>query len=304
MFVQLGLIGCGLMGGSFALALKQAGLVQRVVGYSPSPASRSLALSLGVIDQAAESAAQAAEGADLVLIAVPVAATEASLRAIAPLLDASTLVMDVGSTKRDVVAAARAAMGDRLPCFVPAHPICGRELSGAAHAEASLYAGKKLILTPLPETSAQALAKAQALWAALGCQLSQMTPEAHDAAYAAVSHLPHLLAFAAMNALTSQSEGARYLPLAGSGFRDFTRIAGSEPAMWRDILLANRDEVLAQSALFRAQLQSLEDAVKNGDAALLQALITQASQARLHWPAGHSPASAAEVATPGNTTSD
>lgn len=285
MFKQLGLIGCGLMGSSLALALKRAGLVERVVGFSQTTATTDKARALGVIDSAASSAAEAARGADLVLISVPVAATLASLQAVAPMLSADTLVMDVGSTKRDVVAAARQALGDKLSCFVPAHPICGKEVSGVAHADVDLYAGKKLILTPLPETGEAQLAKARQLWLALTCELSTMTPEAHDAAYAAVSHLPHLLAFAAMNALASP-EGAKQLPLAGSGFRDFTRIAASEPVMWRDILLANRDEVLAQSALFKAQLQRLEDALHSGDAAQLQALITQASQARAQWQVG------------------
>lgn len=285
MFKQLGLIGCGLMGSSFALALKRAGLVQRVVGFSQTTATTDKARAMGVIDSAAASATEAARGADLVLISVPVGATLLSLQAIAPALNASTLVMDVGSTKRDVVAAARQALGDKLTCFVPAHPICGKEVSGVEHADADLYAGKKLILTPLRETRAEQLSQARQLWQALTCEVSDMTPEAHDAAYAAVSHLPHLLAFAAMNALVS-TEGAKQLPLAGSGFRDFTRIAASEPAMWRDILLANRDEVLAQSALFKAQLQQLEDALHSGDAVQLLTLIGQASRARAQWQAG------------------
>lgn len=285
MFKQLGLIGCGLMGSSFALALRRAGLVERVVGFSQTTATTDKARALGVIDGAAASAAEAAQGADLVLISVPVAATLRSLQAIAPVLSKSTLVMDVGSTKRDVVAAARQALGEKLACFVPAHPICGKEVSGVEHADVDLYVGKKLILTPLPETSAGQVAQARQLWQALRCEVSDMTPEAHDAAYAAVSHLPHLLAFAAMNALAAP-EGAKHLPLAGSGFRDFSRIAASEPAMWRDILLANRDEVLAQSALFKAQLQRLEDLMQSGDAAQLQALIAQASQARATWQAG------------------
>lgn len=289
MFKQLGLIGCGLMGSSFALALKRAGLVQRVVGFSQTVATTDKARDLGVIDSAAVSAAEAARGADLVLISVPVAATLQSLQAIAPMLSADTLVMDVGSTKRDVVAAARQALGDKFACFVPAHPICGKEVSGVEHADADLYAGKKLILTPLLETGAEQLTQARRLWQALTCEVSDMTPEAHDAAYAAVSHLPHLLAFAAMNALASPA-GAKHLPLAGSGFRDFSRIAASEPSMWRDILLANRDEVLAQSALFKAQLQQLENALHSGNAVQLQALITQASQARAQWQTARNPA--------------
>ncbi|MEY3872545.1 MAG: hypothetical protein RLZZ296_1540 [Pseudomonadota bacterium] len=280
MFEQLGLIGCGLMGSSFALALKRAGLVNRVVGFSPSRSTTTLALEMGVIDAIAGSAADAAAGADLVLLAVPVAATEATLRAIQPVIASTTLVMDVGSTKRDVVHAALQTLGNRLPCFVPAHPICGREVSGVQNALVDLYVGKKVILTPLPATSAVQLQQAGQLWTAMGSVVSEMSPQTHDAAYAAVSHLPHLLAFAMMNSLGAQAEGEQYLSLAGPGFRDFTRIAAAEPVMWRDILLANRDELLAQSRHFQASLQALEKLIETGDAASLQDSIRQASQAR------------------------
>jgi prephenate dehydrogenase len=283
MYQQLGLIGCGLMGSSFALALKRAGLVKRVVGFSPSSSTTTLALKMGVIDAIANSAAEAATGADLVLLAVPVAATEASLRAIQSVITNSTLVMDVGSTKRDVVNAALQALGDRLPCFVPAHPICGREVSGVQNALVDLYVGKKVILTPLPETAAVQLQQANQLWTALGCKVSEMSPQTHDAAYAAVSHLPHLLAFAMMNSLGAQAEGDQYLALAGPGFRDFSRIAAADPVMWRDIFLANRDELLAQSQRFQASLQALETLIAAGDATALQDSIRQASQARTDW---------------------
>ena len=292
MYAQLGLIGCGLMGSSFALALKRAGLVKRVVGYSPSSSSTELALKMGVIDAIAGSAAEAATGADLVLLAVPVAATEATLRAIQPVIANTTLVMDVGSTKRDVVHAALQTLGDRLPCFVPAHPICGREVSGVKNALVDLYVGKKVILTPLPETATVQLQQANQLWTALGCKVSEMSPQTHDAAYAAVSHLPHLLAFAAMNSLGAQAEGEQYLSLAGPGFRDFTRIAAADPVMWRDILLANRDELLAQSQRFQASLQALETLIAAGDATALQDSIRQASQARKNWQ--HTAAAAAK----------
>ena len=291
MFNQLGLIGCGLMGSSFALALKRAGLVKRVVGFSPSPATTALALKMGVIDSVATSAADAATGADLVLLAVPVAATRATLQTIASVIDSHTLVMDVGSTKQDVVLVARETLGQRLPCFVPAHPICGKEVSGVQHADVDLYAGNKVILTPLPETAPAQLALARQLWLALDTQVSQMNPAAHDAAYAAVSHLPHLLAFAMMNSLTAQAEGEQFMALAGSGFRDFTRIAASEPAMWRDILLANRDELLAQSRLFQQSLQALEQLITTGDAAQVHSAIRQASESRTRWAQSAGPSS-------------
>ncbi|MFN5941213.1 MAG: prephenate dehydrogenase, partial [Polaromonas sp.] len=247
MFEQLGLIGCGLMGGSFALALKRAGLVKRIVGYSKSPFTTERARQMGVIDVEAPSALLAVSGADIVLLAVPVSATEATFKAIRHLLTPNTLVMDVGSTKRDVVDAARRVLRDQVGCFVPAHPITGKEVSGVEHADANLYNGKQVILTPIECTFTAQLSKATSLWTALGCHVVQMSPQAHDAAYAAVSHLPHLIAFALMNSISGQSHGADYLSLAGPGFRDFTRIAASDPKVWRDILLANREELLAQS---------------------------------------------------------
>ena len=285
MFEQLGLIGCGLMGGSFALALKQAGLVRRVVGYSPSPRTLQRARELGVIDAEVPSAPLAVSGADLVLLAVPVAATEATLQAIQPQLGPHTLVMDVGSTKSDVVAAAYRALTDpaQLAGFVPAHPIAGKELAGVEHAEASLYQHRQVILTPLPETAPSQVERATELWQALGSRVRHMTPAAHDAAYATVSHLPHLLAFAAMNAIQAQPQAAEFLALAGPGFRDFTRIAASDPNIWRDILLANQTEVLAQAQHFRAALDALEHTLRADDGAALQQLIAQASTARAQW---------------------
>ena len=290
MFRQLGLIGCGLMGGSFALALKQAGLVERVVGYSQSPSSSELAQKMGVIDVAVPEAGLAALGSDLVLIAVPVSASEASFEALHPflesntlLLESNTLLMDVGSTKVDVVAAAERALGSSARLFVPAHPIAGKEVSGVEHADASLYAGKKVILTPTPITSESHLQKATELWKSLGCQVLTMRPEEHDAAFAAVSHLPHLLAFALVNAISQQPKGQQFLSLAGPGFRDFSRIAASEPRMWRDILLANRQKLLAQSRLFQHQLAALEDLIANADAEGLERLIAQASNTRAEW---------------------
>ena len=286
MFKQLGLIGCGLMGGSFALALRQAGLVQRVVGYSQSPGSSQRALQLGVIDEAVPEAGLVATGSDLVLLAVPVSASEASFEALHsfhPFLHPELLVMDVGSTKGDVVAAAERALGAQASQFVPAHPIAGKEVSGVEHADASLYAGKKVILTPTHVTSESHLQKAKQLWKSLGCQVVTMRPEEHDAAFAAVSHLPHLLAFALINAISQQPKGQQFLSLAGPGFRDFSRIAASEPRMWRDILLANRQELQAQIHLFRHQLAALENLIANADAEALERLIAQASSTRAEW---------------------
>jgi len=286
MFNQLGVIGCGLMGGSFALALKRAGLVKRVIGYSKSPSTTEKARQLGVIDQAAESALLAVSGSDIVLIAVPVAATEATFKAIRHLVEPGVLVMDVGSTKRDVVDAARRVLKERVPSFVPAHPIAGKEVAGIAHADAALYSGRQVILTPLPQTTPELVQKATDCWAAIGAQVLRMTPENHDAAFGAVSHLPHLLAFAYFNAVTHQPAGRDFLSLAGPGFRDFTRIAASDPTVWRDILMSNREEILKQTQRFRHALDAMEHVMKSGNAEALEDLIRKASEARGGWHMG------------------
>jgi prephenate dehydrogenase len=286
MFNQLGLIGCGLMGGSFALALKRGRLVKRVVGYSKSPSTTERARKLGVIDIAAESALLAVAGSDIVLIAVPVAATESTLKAIRHLVEPGVLVMDVGSTKRDVVDAARRVLRERIASFVPAHPIAGKELAGIQHADATLYANRQVIITPLPQTAAELVQKATDVWSAIGAQVLKMTPENHDAAFAAVSHLPHLLAFAYFSAVVNQPAGRDYLSLAGPGFRDFTRIAASSPETWRDILVANREEVLKQSQRFRQALEALERAMREGNADALEDLIRGPAEGRAQWQMG------------------
>lgn len=283
MFEQLGLIGCGLMGSSFALALKRAGLVKRVVGYSKSPSTMERARQMGVIDVEAASALMAVSGADMVLLAIPVSATEATFKAIRHLVTPNTLIMDVGSTKSDVVDAARRILQGNVGSFVPCHPIAGKEVSGVEHADVNLYKGKQVILTPSEDTFTVQLQKASDVWNALGCHVVKMSPKAHDAAYAAVSHLPHLLAFALISAIGGQEHGKDYLSLAGPGFRDFTRIAASDPQMWRDILIANREELLAQSKIFQKTLQSFEQLISSGSGDALQALIRQASESRAHW---------------------
>jgi prephenate dehydrogenase len=283
MFEQLGLIGCGLMGGSFALAMKKAGLVKRVVGYSKSPSTTERARQMGVIDVEAPSALMAVSGADIVLLAVPVSATEASFKAIKHLITPNMLIMDVGSTKRDVVDASRRVLKEHAGVFVAAHPITGKEVSGVEHADPDLYFGKQVILTPTERTQVVQLKKAVDLWTALGCQVLQMSPEAHDAAYAAVSHLPHLIAFALMNAITDQPNGKDYLSLAGPGFRDFTRIAASDAHMWRDVLMANRQELLAQSKLFQKAMMNLEQMIMRDEVESLEAEIDKASLTRAQW---------------------
>ena len=288
MFNQLGVIGCGLMGGSFALALKRAGLVKRVIGYSKSPSTTDKAKQLGIIDQAAESALLAVAGSDIVLIAVPVAASEATFKAIRHLVEPGVLFMDVGSTKRDVVDAARRVLKERVVSFVPAHPIAGKEAAGISHADATLYNGRQVILTPLPQTLPELVQKATDVWAAIGSQVLRMTPENHDAAFAAVSHLPHMLAFAYFNSVAKQPAGRDYLSLAGPGFRDFTRIAASDAAVWRDILMSNREEIIKQAQRFRHTLDAMEHVIRSGNVEALEDLIRSASEARAGWHMGSS----------------
>ena len=283
MFEQLGLIGCGLMGGSFALALKRAGLVKRVVGYSKSPSTTERARNMGVIDVEAPSALLAVSGADIVLIAVPVAATEATFKAIKHLVTPQMLIMDVGSTKREVIDAGRRALREQIGSFVPTHPIAGKEVAGVENADADLYVGKQVILTPIERTLTAQLQKAVDVWTGLGCRVVQMSPEAHDAAFAAVSHLPHLISFALMNAIGGQSKGQEFLTLAGPGFRDFTRIAASDPHVWRDIMISNREELLAQTKIFKRNLETLELMISSSNADALETLIDQASLARANW---------------------
>ena len=222
-------------------------------------------------------------GADIVLIAVPVASTEATFKSIKHLVTPTMLIMDVGSTKRDVVDAGRRSLREQIGCFVPAHPIAGKEISGVENADADLYAGRQVVLTPIDRTNGVQLQQAIDVWAALGCRVVKMTPETHDAAFAAVSHLPHLIAFALMNAIGGQPLGKDFLSLAGPGFRDFTRIAAGDPTMWRDVMLSNREELLEQSKIFQRNLHALELMIANGNGDALLEQFESASTARANW---------------------
>jgi len=222
-------------------------------------------------------------GADIVLLAVPVAATEATFKAIRHLVTKDMLLMDVGSTKRDVIDSARRVLREQVGSFVPCHPIAGKEASGVEHADADLYQGKQVILTPIDRTDPAHVEKAVKVWEGLNCKVVKMLPEAHDSAFAAVSHLPHLIAFALINGIGTQKQGTEFLSLAGPGFRDFTRIAASEPKMWRDILLANRQELLQQSKIFQETLAAMEKMIENGEGEALEGLIEQASHTRANW---------------------
>ncbi|KKW68065.1 prephenate dehydrogenase [Lampropedia cohaerens] len=283
MYNQMGLIGCGLMGGSLALALKRAGLVKQVVGYSKSPSTTAKARQLGVIDVEAKSAMQACAGAELIVLAVPVAATGETFKTIRQFVQPDVLTMDLGSTKQDVVQAAEKQLGWNAQYFVPAHPIAGKEVAGVEHADATLYHGAKVVLTPTPATAIDKVEQAQALWKALGSHVFILSALEHDSVLAAVSHLPHLLAFAYVNSLLGRDESERLLRLAGPGFRDFSRIAAGDATLWRDVLLANRVEIAGRLRELVLSLQQFQRAMHAGDADALEALIRKASVARSQW---------------------
>ncbi|NWG87746.1 MAG: prephenate dehydrogenase/arogenate dehydrogenase family protein [Hydrogenophilaceae bacterium] len=280
---RLVIVGVGLIGGSFALALRQVGQVRHIVGVGRSQANLRAALQQGVIDEVADSAATAVRGADLVLLAVPVGAMPALLREIAPHLPADCIVTDVGSTKQDVVAAAKAGLADQFKQFVPGHPIAGAENSGVAAARGDLYQGRQVVLTPLAENNAAAVERIAALWRACGAEVAQMSAETHDRIFAAVSHLPHLAAFALVDDLAGRTDADTYFRYAGSGFRDFTRIAGSHPEMWRDIALANREALLTELEAYIAELELIRGLLARGDAAGLEAVFQRASRTRKDW---------------------
>lgn len=282
-FEKLALIGCGLIGGSFSLALKKGGFVKQVSGTSASRSSCETALDMGVIDEIAASSQEAVQGADLVLIAVPVFSIARVLTKIAAHLSSNALVMDVGSSKSMVAREASLALGERYANFVPAHPIAGKELNGVKHAEASLFENHKTILTPTLQSRAELITKAQTVWEMTGAKVSIMTAAEHDQALAAISHLPHLIAFAAVNALQAQSQRELFLDMAGPGFRDFSRIAASSPEVWLDIFLSNKDPVLSQLQEFKRALYAFEDRLQSDDSSAISQLIDQASQVRKHW---------------------
>jgi prephenate dehydrogenase len=286
LFERVAVIGVGLIGGSFALAMKQAKACAQIVGFGRNPRNTKLALERGVVDAVAENLAEAARGADLVLLAIPVAQYPAALAALAPVLSAATLVTDAGSTKCDVVAAARAGLADKLGQFVPAHPIAGAEMSGVAAATVDLFRGKKAVLTPLAESSPQAVERVAAAWQACGAHIHRMSPEEHDAVFAAVSHLPHLLAYALVHELAGRKNSAQLFGYAAGGFRDFTRIASSHPEMWRDICVANRDALLAELRAYMQELEAVRTMLAAADATGLEALFTAARDARNRWLSG------------------
>ncbi|MDQ5888639.1 MAG: prephenate dehydrogenase/arogenate dehydrogenase family protein [Neisseriaceae bacterium] len=280
---KLVVIGVGLIGGSFALALKRAGLVNTVTGVGRSPANLDTALRLGVVDEICVDPASAVVDADMVLLAVPVGQMAGVMAAIAPALPEYAVVSDAGSTKQDVVALARQFLPQHLPRFVPAHPIAGAEKSGAEAALVDLYYNKNLVITALSENTADAIKRVRDLWLACGARIREMTPAEHDGVFAAVSHLPHLLAFALVDEIAAKPNAEQCFRFAASGFRDSTRIASSSPEMWRDISLANRNALLEELQQYQQQLTRLQMLLANADGEGMLAMFTRARDARNHW---------------------
>ena len=282
-FRKVVIFGVGLIGGSFSLALRKAGALGEVVGFGRSTATLEQAKHLGILDRIGQDVAQEMCDADIVLLATPVAQMTDIFTRIAPHLGAHTLVSDGGSTKSDVVAAARAHLGNKIGQFIPAHPIAGAEKSGAAAALADLYQGKKVVLTPLPENSKESVARIRKAWEICGAVVSELTPQQHDTVFAAVSHLPHLLSFALVHDLAQRDNRDQLLSFAASGFRDFTRIAASSPEMWRDISLANREALLLEVKRYADELCVVYQALQNNDAAKLEEIFSLAREVRSAW---------------------
>ena len=285
-FERVAVIGVGLIGGSFALALKRAGACASVVGVGRNPDNMRVAKERGIVDSVEADVAVAVRDADLVLVATPVAQFPELFARIVPSLAPSALVMDAGSTKQDVVAAARAALGSRIAQFVPAHPIAGAEHSGAAAAKADLFAGKRVVLAPVAENPASMVDAAAAAWEACGARISRMSATEHDAVFAAVSHLPHVLAYALVHEVAQRDNSGQLFGYAAGGFRDFTRIASGHPEMWRDICVANRDALVAELDRYADRLRALRAPLAAGDGPALEAVFSEARDARNRWLAG------------------
>jgi prephenate dehydrogenase len=278
--MKLALIGCGLLGGSLAAAWRRAGRVSTVAGHDRDPAQATQAVARGIADTAALTLADAVRGAGVVVLATPVGAMQSLCVELAPHISADVIITDVGSTKAGIIAQVRAALGKRFSRFVPAHPIAGGALPGIENASADLFAERWVVITPQSDTDAAALQWVEDSWRACGATVERMDASEHDRIFAAVSHLPHVLAFALVDLIAAQPDGFRKLQFAGAGFRDFTRIAASDPVMWRDIALANAPALGAELAAFRSQLDALQAAVDSGDGDVLRQLFERASRVR------------------------
>jgi prephenate dehydrogenase len=282
-FNKIVICGVGLIGGSFARALRVAGVVGEVVGVGRSMETLDAAVELGVIDSHTSDWKVALAGADLVFLATPVGQMETILGAMLPYLEPQTVITDGGSTKQNVVAAARRALGDRVGQFVPGHPIAGGERSGVAVSEAGLYLSRRVVLTPLPENHPETLETVRRAWRHCGALVSELPCKEHDQVFAAVSHLPHVLAYALVHELTLRENSELLFGFAASGFRDFTRISNSNPEMWRDICIANQAALLSELDTYLAELQMVRNLLAAGDAQGLEAVFSGARNARTSW---------------------
>lgn len=280
---KLAVVGVGLIGGSVAACLKRAGRVDRVIGVGRGRSNIARAVELGVIDEAAEDPAVAARRADLVLIAVPVQQTRRVLERLKGAAHAGTVITDAGSTKRDFVAAVREVVGAPAPNIVPAHPIAGAEHAGVQAASADLFEGRRVVITPLPENRSEAVGLVESMWRACGARVTRMTPEHHDEVFSAVSHLPHVLAYALVHMIAARDGAEELFSFAAGGFRDFTRIAGSSPEMWRDICLANRDAIVTDLEAFQRALDEVAALIRAGDGEALARVFDAARNAREAW---------------------
>ncbi len=281
MFIQrLTIIGVGLIGGSLAHALKRAGVCAEIVGCGRNRANLQHAIDLGILDRYDTDPAAAVRGADMIVVAVPLGTMAALFAAMREALSPQAIITDVGSAKATVIAAARQHLGQHLPRFVPGHPIAGSEKSGVAASDAGLFKNRRVILTPLPETEAQAHTKVSTMWTHTGAQVVELSAERHDEILALTSHLPHLLAYSLVNTLTKKDAQTDIFQFAGTGFRDVTRIASSEPRIWRDICLTNRDAILQTIEDFNTELSQLADAIRQGESQHIENIFTCAKTGR------------------------
>ena len=280
MFRQLTIIGVGLIGGSLARALRQVDACKQIVGYSRDEVHLQKAMELGVIDRYELDIGRAVSGADMVILAVPISVMGGIFRAMLPHLAADAIVSDVGSTKLAVIEAARAGLGPRCACFVPAHPIAGTEQSGVAASFAGLFEDRRVIVTPLPENSIDDIERVRKLWSLCGAEVVDMDAAHHDEVLAATSHLPHLLAYALVDTLLRLDDSEEIFKYAAGGFRDFSRIASSDPLMWRDICIANRDAILTLLEQFSLHIDELAQAIRTGDSDSLMTMFTRAKATR------------------------
>lgn len=279
-------IGVGLIGGSVARALRQSGSVRRIIGVGRGRANLDRALALGVVDEVAADAAAAVRDADIVLLATPVRQNRTLLQNIAASLPPQCVLTDAGSTKGDFVADVHALLPHHLAMTVPGHPIAGAERNGVEAADARLFDGKNVVLTPIPGNDPQALNRVEALWRACGAVVTRMSAERHDRIFSAVSHLPHVLAYVLVHAMAGRTDSGDLFRFAAGGFRDFTRIAGSSPEMWRDISLANRQALLADLNAYRERLGELAGMIEREDSNAIEQVYAIAREARSQWLQG------------------